>query len=255
MITGILIFTICYIITITYTSIFYHRALAHNALTLPKYMIKFIEKTGMYVTGIDPLAWICMHRMHHIHSDTKEDPHSPCHTGFWYTFVKQHKSFERTLIRLIRRDKKFTGIVKDIPFKIHWLNRRGLWYLPFVAHMVIGLLLGLVTKNVFIGCGYFFGMCSHPIQGFMVNSFGHAVGYRNFDHPDNSRNNTLVAWLVFGEGYQNNHHQYPNSPKFSVRNFEIDFGYLMVKFLALFGIVKIKYKNIAKWKKDTKALA
>jgi stearoyl-CoA desaturase (delta-9 desaturase) len=47
----------------------------------------------MLVTGIDPKVWVCMHRLHHQHSDTPLDPHSPAHTGFWYTFIKQHKSF------------------------------------------------------------------------------------------------------------------------------------------------------------------
>ncbi len=42
-------------------------------------------------------------------------------------------------------------------------------------------------------------MMSHPVQGWMVNALGHAVGGRNFDTPDDSRNNTVVSWLVSGE--------------------------------------------------------
>ena len=55
------------------------------------------------------------------------------------------------------------------------------------------------------------------VQGWAVNSFGHAVGYRNFDTDDQSRNNTLVAYLVFGEGFQNNHHRFGQSPNFAAR--------------------------------------
>ncbi len=58
-----------------------------------------------------------------------------------------------------------------------------------------------------------------------MNSLGHARGGRNFDTSDDSRNNHLVAWLVAGEGFQNNHHQYPASPKFSYRASEVDIGY------------------------------
>jgi len=55
----------------------------------------------------------------------------------------------------------------------------------------------------------------------MVKALGHAVGGRNFDSPDNSRNNHLAAWLILGEGYQNNHHSYPASAKFSYKPISI----------------------------------
>ncbi|RYZ64872.1 MAG: hypothetical protein EOP09_15240 [Proteobacteria bacterium] len=61
----------------------------------------------------------------------------------------------------------------------------------------------------------------------MVNSFAHRYGYRNFEVGDHSQNNTMVAWLVMGEGYQNNHHAKPLSPRFSHQWYEIDLGYGM----------------------------
>ncbi len=244
MLAGFIVFAVCYLLVIIYTSIFYHRALAHNALTLPKPVLNFIRFTGAPLTGIDPKAWVCMHRLHHLHSDTQKDPHSPQHTGFWYTFIKQHKSFERTILGLMRKLPRYTEIVSDIDFDVHWLNKKGYWYVPFVMHFIIGFLLWMTTQNPWIGLGYFFGMASHPIQGFLVNAFGHAVGYRNFDYPDHSTNNTLVAWFVLGEGFQNNHHMYPASPRFSMKSFEIDTGWFFVKLFSLLGIVKIKKENI-----------
>ena len=35
----------------------------------------------------------------------------------------------------------------------------------------------------------------------------------------------LVAWLVFGEGYQNNHHHSQRSANFAMRAGELDLGY------------------------------
>jgi stearoyl-CoA desaturase (delta-9 desaturase) len=67
----------------------------------------------------------------------------------------------------------------------------------------------------------------------------HAVGYRNYPLNDSSRNNTLVAWLVFGEGYQNNHHRYPASAQFAHRWFEVDFGFVACMLLSALGIVSI----------------
>jgi stearoyl-CoA desaturase (delta-9 desaturase) len=74
----------------------------------------------------------------------------------------------------------------------------------------------------------------------MVNALGHAVGSRNFDLPDNSRNNHLAAWLILGEGFQNNHHRYPASPRFSYRAYEIDLGYAACLTMEAIGAVKIE---------------
>lgn len=240
MLTGLTFFFVGYLISMTYTSVFYHRGLCHDAVKLSPFLTKLVEHTGMLITGIDPKGWVCMHRLHHEHSDTELDPHSPVHGGFWYTFIKQHKSFERVLIGLIRGKKKYTSIVEDIPFDVHPLNRKGLWWVSLSTHLLIGTIIGLALKNPWAGIGYFLGIGGHPIQGFLINSLGHAVGYRNFpEEPDNSRNNTFAAWFVFGEGYQNNHHKYPRSAKFSVRIFEFDPGFIVVKTLSLLGLLKI----------------
>jgi stearoyl-CoA desaturase (delta-9 desaturase) len=239
-----------YFISMTFTSIFYHRALAHEALEISERFKKFIGLTGMMVTGIDPKGWVCMHRLHHQHSDTPLDPHSPAHTGFWYTFIKQHKSFERILVKLIKKDPQYERVVSDIPFDVHYLNKIGLWYLPFVLHGLLGFVIAQYVENAWAGVAYFFGICGHPLQGFLVNAFGHSIGYRNFDCPDQSTNNTFVALTCFGEGYQNNHHRFPSSPKFSLRFFEIDPGYGVVKVLSTLGMLKIKHQQIPNPKLD-----
>ena len=46
----------------------------------------------------------------------------------------------------------------------------------------------------------------------LVNSVVHIWGSRDYESGDNSRNNPLVALLVFGDGWHNNHHA------FEVRN-------------------------------------
>jgi stearoyl-CoA desaturase (delta-9 desaturase) len=80
---------------------------------------------------------------------------------------------------------------------------------------------------------------SHPLEGWVVNSLGHAVGGRNFDTPDNSRNNLVAALLIVGEGLQNNHHRYPASARFSYRWPEIDPGYAMCRLLEIAGVLTI----------------
>jgi stearoyl-CoA desaturase (Delta-9 desaturase) len=81
---------------------------------------------------------------------------------------------------------------------------------------------------------------SHPVQGWAVNALGHHFGRRNFDTPDESTNNWLVAFLVMGEGLQNNPHACPASARFSTRSTEPEFGYAMAGVLAVLGIIEIR---------------
>ena len=251
MLSAIVVFVITYCISMTFTSVFYHRALTHKALILPAWVTSFIGKFAMPIIGIDPKTWICMHRLHHQHSDTELDPHSPVNHGPYKIFFTQHNAFEKICVNLLRKNKKYTSIVDDIPFDVHWLTKKGLWWTPFAAHALIGVGLSLIFNNVWLGIGYFAGIAGHPVQGFLVNSFGHWYGYENFNSVDNSKNNTFVAWTVFGEGFQNNHHEYPDSPKFSLRWFEFDPGYIVVQVLAFFRIVKIKKNAIPSYKEIT----
>lgn len=243
------VFLVCYVINVTYISVFYHRGLTHGALSLPPRVRNFVVKTGSWVTGLDPKGWCCMHRLHHRYSDTELDPHSPVHKGFFGLAMAQLHSYKRVLKGLIRREKAYMAIVQDYDFDVSWLNKKGLWYLPYLLHGVLALSFALATGWWLLALAYYVGIMSHPVQGWMVNSMGHAIGYRNFSTSDNSRNNTLVAWLVAGEGYQNNHHRYPKAVKFSMKWFEIDWGYTMAVVLRRLGIVKFEKQ------KDREALA
>lgn len=235
----LVVFAGAYALNMTYISVFYHRAFTHEAIRIHPKFRPFIIKSSNWVTGIDLKAWTCMHRMHHAYSDTMQDPHSPKRWGIFGTALGQLYSYNKTLRGLLRRNPEYTTVVKDLDFPVSDLNRRGLWLVPYLAHAAVWLVCGLVFNAWMLGAAYFVGMMSHPVQGWLVNSLGHAIGYRNYNCADDSRNNTLVAWTCFGEGYQNNHHRFPKSAKFSMKWFEFDLGFVVTKFLARLGIVEI----------------
>lgn len=227
-----LVLLITYLITITYTSVFYHRAFTHGAVKLRPWFRKFVIATGPWVTGMDIKAWTCMHRLHHRYSDTKRDPHSPVYAGFWGVLVAQLRGYERVVAGLQQGRRPYTSVVSDLDFPLSWGQRhKGLWWVPFAILIGIGLGLAVTFDAYLLGGAFVFGMMSHPIQGFIINSFGHARGHRNFERPDNSRNNVIAALLVLGEGLQNNHHAYPSSARFSFRSWEFDGGYLICRML------------------------
>jgi stearoyl-CoA desaturase (delta-9 desaturase) len=233
------IFAIAYLINTTTISVLYHRGLAHGAVRLSPRARKFVATMGVWLTGLDPKGWVCMHRQHHEFSDTPRDPHSPVHFGVYGVLLGQLRSYERTLVGLAKGKSDYCRTVEDLDFPVSWINRRGMWYLPYLVHLGAALAMGLVAGWWALGACYWLGMMSHPIEGWIVNSLGHAVGGRNFDTADNSRNNHLAAWLILGEGYQNNHHRYPASARFSYRWWELDLGYVVCLALEKIGVLEI----------------
>ena len=233
------VFALAYLLNILTISVGYHRALAHQAVRLHPLLRRSIVAGGNWITGLDPKAWVVMHRLHHEHSDTPLDPHSPRNVGAFGIAGAQLRSYERVLIGLVKKDPAFTRYARDLEFPVGILIRRKLWYLPYLVHAVFALALAIAIGPL-LGLAYFLGMMSHPIQGALVNWLGHAVGGRNFDTDDNSRNNHVAAWLILGEGFQNNHHRYPASATFSYRRHEIDFGYVACLLLERLGCLEIQ---------------
>ncbi|MFT5680353.1 MAG: stearoyl-CoA desaturase (delta-9 desaturase) [Myxococcota bacterium] len=233
-----------YLLNMVTITVLYHRGLAHGAVTLRPWLRTLIQHGGIWITGLDPKAWVCMHRMHHVHSDTPSDPHSPVHLGIFGVLTGQLRSYKRTLIGLIRRDPEYTQHVRDLDFGVSRLNRNGLWLLPYALQVALGVGLASLSGSALAGVLWVLGMMSHPVQGWAVNAFGHAMGRRSFETDDNSRNNHLVALLTMGEGYQNNHHAHPRSARFSYRRGELDIGYAFVALLGAVGALAIDREHL-----------
>jgi stearoyl-CoA desaturase (delta-9 desaturase) len=242
-----LIFLGAYVVNTTMITVFFHRGLAHGAVELGPAARWYVQHLGIWLTGLDPKGWVCMHRLHHDHSDTPLDPHSPVNVGVLGVFLQQHKSYERILVKLAKNDPETTAVVADLDFDISALNRRRIWWLPYLMHAGIGVAIafapalfgGVAGAWWLAGLCYWLGISTHPIEGAIVNSIGHAVGGRNFDLDDNSRNNHVAAWLIMGEGYQNNHHAHPASARFSFKRGEVDIGWFFVRTLDKLGLVTI----------------
>jgi fatty-acid desaturase len=71
-----------------------------------------------------------------------------------------------------------------------------------------------------------------------VNSVTHIWGYRNYETPDVSRNNPIVALLSSGEGWHNNHHADSRSARHGHKWWEFDLTWLVIRVLMLLGLAK-----------------
>ena len=59
----------------------YHRYLSHNEFKAGPLYETVVILLGIFSGARSPLTWVGIHRMHHEHSDTEKDPHSPKHKG------------------------------------------------------------------------------------------------------------------------------------------------------------------------------
>jgi stearoyl-CoA desaturase (delta-9 desaturase) len=239
-----IVFFVAYLINTTMISVGYHRGLAHSAVHLSPRTKKFVERWGMWLTGLDPKGWVTMHRLHHEHSDTERDPHSPMTYGLVGVMWAQLHNYKKILVKLLLKDPKTLAITEDLDIEVSPLIKAKMWWLPYVVHAALAVAFALATGLWLVAVAYWLGMMTHPIEGGIVNSVGHAIGGRNFETLDNSRNNHLAAWFILGEGFQNNHHAHPASAKFSFRPSEIDVGYGVTKALAALGMLKIEESTL-----------
>ena len=63
----------------------------------------------------------------------------------------------------------------------------------------------------------------------IINGVGHALGYRNYEVKDESRNISPIAIWLGGEELHNNHHADPKSARFAARWFEFDIGWIYIR--------------------------
>ena len=198
------------------------------------FLLTFIFQGSSF---LNPAAYAVMHRRHHAHTDTKKDPHSPIFIKNIYEFNKKTFVEYRALVRKVLNNEI---TILDVP---RWPTMEKIAELFIVRVIFIFLYAGvywvyspsiwyfiLIPLHIFMG----------PIHGFIVNWFGHRIGYRNFKElNDNSKNTLPIDLLMMGELYQNNHHKAPRKINFANRWFEIDLGYLFASFLQKLNIVKI----------------
>jgi len=226
----------------------YHRLLTHRSLVVPKWLERFWVMVALCCLEDTPCKWVTAHRHHHRHSDQQEDPHSPLVSFFWshFQWLTRHNSDTRNMAAY---DRYARDILAD-PF--YMAMEKSRWIAPaiYVAHALLyfvgGLLGGLLSGGTLLS-GVQLGL-SLLVWGVIlrtvliwhitwsVNSVTHTWGYRNYDTPEHSRNNWLVALFAVGEGWHNNHHHDQASASNQHRWWEFDPTYYHIKLLRWLGL-------------------
>ncbi len=192
-----------------------HRYWAHRAFVAGT----LFEILTLYMSVIagsrSPIGWISAHRMHHHHSDTELDPHSPNTKGFWKVFFSLWT--KPSIPPKYSRD--LFSNPRMLFFHKHWFK---IWLTSAIVCFLISpyvLLSFIIIPAVLSTIG--FGL---------VNALTH--------NGSQVQNVPWINLLVAGEGYHKEHHN-----GLSLRYHKYDFTGAVLEFMIYIGVVRSNGKR------------
>ncbi len=223
------------------TTIYLHRAETHRALVLHPTVALVFRFAIWVTTGIVPKQWIAVHRKHHAFTDEDGDPHSPLLAGFWSVQLGNVFHYAREARNPEVVDKYARDIKDDV------------WDRMLFRHATLGPIAGTTALCALIGIGW--ALLAATLHGVMyvfvlspsINGLCHYAGYKNFDNT--AMNIRTLALITGGEGLHNNHHEFPRSPRFSVRRSEFDPAWPIIKLMTKLKLAQ-PYKTITESKPE-----
>ncbi len=210
----------------------YHRYFSHRTYNaaLPVKLFYLIFGAAAYQGSA--LSWSLDHRDHHNYVDDNEkDPYSINRGFLWAHF----------LWLLVKNDyhadkeSKAGDLLKD-----PWVVLQNKIWIPlgaFVAFAFPGLIAlawGDFWGGVFVA-GVTRAVINHH-STFLINSLAHCWGKQTYSDSHTARDNWFAAFLTFGEGYHNYHHEFPSDYRNGVRVWDWDPSKWLIKGLSLVGM-------------------
>ena len=217
--TDLLVLAGFYVLCAFGTTIGFHRYFTHRGFRARKPVEAALAILGC-MTMQGPLTqWVTDHRKHHALSDQPGDPHSP-HVGHGDGALGALRGFVHAHVgwlfdnlgmeqgREYGKDLYENRLVRTIDrlYLVWVVLTLGL---PFLIGYAVGGTVGAGFEALVWG-GLIRIFC-YQHATFSVNSICHMFGRQDYRSRDEARNNWLVALLVFGEGWHNNHHAFPSS--------------------------------------------
>ena len=219
--------------TIFAVTLYLHRSQAHRGVDFHPVVSHFLRFWNWLTTGMVTKEWVAVHRKHHAHCETEEDPHSPQVAGIRKVFFEGAELYRTAAANEADLQKYGRGTPDD------WIERH-----LYTAHAYLGVsLLPVINVALFGALGVVIWAVQAAWIPFwaagVVNGLGHWWGYRNFETADKATNLTPWGVWIGGEELHNNHHAFPSSAKFALRKFEVDIGWVVIRGLEKVGLAKV----------------
>lgn len=189
-----------------------HRYFTHRSFETVYWKERLLLILSIFNCFGSPIVWCGIHRKHHHHSDTENDPHgNQPFWRIWLTFWKPFVIEKRYVVDLLRDN---------------WIKFIHKHYLKILLISYIVLLL--VDWRIPIFLISIPAVITFHSAG-LVNTICHKYGYTYFDTGDHSKNNFWVNLLTLGSGLHHTHHAKPKEWNNSLKWWEIDLPAFIIR--------------------------
>lgn len=210
----------------------YHRLWAHRAYEAHAAVRLFFAVLGACALQNSILHWSADHRKHHRFVDDRDlDPY-PATRGFWFSHIGwilreyDHQKDDFTNVKDLSRDpicvwqhKHYYLLVAltnfGLPLGLGFLHGQ-IW-----GTLILATLLRMVLNHHFT---------------FFINSIAHIWGRRTYSENNTSRDNGLIAYLTYGEGFHNFHHRFQYDYRNGIRWWHFDPTKWLIKTCSWLGL-------------------
>jgi stearoyl-CoA desaturase (delta-9 desaturase) len=221
-------------VTTACVTLYLHRCQTHRSIAFNPVVAHFMRFWLWARTAMPTREWVAVHRCHHAHVDTAEDPHSPIVYGIWRvvllgTGLYHHAAHNENLVEQYGKGTPDDALERHLYAPLSVLGP----VVTLVSNLWLFGVAGLAMWLVEMAWIPFFAAG-------VINGLGHWWGYRSFTTPDQSRNLPGRYWslLTCGEALHNNHHHIQNSPRFSMSKGELDPGWWYFRALRAIGLAR-----------------
>lgn len=232
-----------YVLTALGVTIGFHRLFVHRSFETYLWVKVVLAVMGSMALQGPLLRWVGLHRWHHQHSDTPEDPHSPQHggagfvglaKGFWHAQIGWFFEADPPNLARYSSDLSKSRTLRVISALFPLWVALGLVLPAVVGGLLSQSWMGALSGLIWGGLVRIFLV--HHVT-WSVNSACHLWGSQPYKSDDESRNNALFGVLAMGEGWHNTHHAFPTSARHGLRWWEIDLSYWVIDAMARLSLV------------------
>jgi stearoyl-CoA desaturase (Delta-9 desaturase) len=222
-----LFFIACFLTSISITG-GYHRLFAHKSYQAHVLLKLFYLIFGAAALQNSALKWCSDHRRHHRNVDTDEDPYA-IQRGFFFAhigwvFLKEDPKYK----------DKFASDLENDPL-VQWQHK---YYLPL--YLAVGFVLPTMVGWAFGKpfAGFLWGGIARVVVThhctFFINSLCHMWGSKPFNLTGTARDNFVLAFFTYGEGYHNFHHKFEGDYRNGIKWYQWDPTKWLIKVLSYF---------------------
>jgi stearoyl-CoA desaturase (delta-9 desaturase) len=193
-------------------AITFHRLVSHRSFQSPVWF-KLVGLTLGSLGGVGTsIQWTAVHRDHHRHTDTENDPHNP--SGGIKNFLQM-----QFLTMLVDSSPKYvTDLLRD---PVHQRFHQYYWLIHALYAMILFLIDPFAVIYAYlIPCLILWHVMS------ALGTFAHTPLFGKQPNVQNNKSTNLwfLGYFAFGEGWHNNHHAVASDYKFGKEKWQLDLG-------------------------------